>query len=190
MRFMRTRTRQSVLAAALGASFLLGGVASAAGLIPGPDGVIHGCYRHDGNLRVITADQTCDRNETALPWNQQGPKGDPGPAGPAHVVVRTGGGTAANGAAASGTAQCQAGEIATGGGAQIGNGGTGGTGGMGGSVGAGGNGGAGGTVSLAAAFVTGSVPNTTQGPATGWTGIVTNLSGSDQSFTVWVMCAS
>src|SRR5579859_3829792 len=79
MRFMRTRAGQSVLAVAIGASVLLGGVANAAGLIPGPDGVIHGCYRQDGGrLRVISADQLCERNETALPWNRQGPKGDKG----------------------------------------------------------------------------------------------------------------
>jgi hypothetical protein len=230
MRFMRTRAGQSVLAAAIGASFLLGGVANAAGLIPGPDGVIHGCYRPDGRLRVITADQMCERNETALPWNQQGPKGDkgdPGPAGQAHVVVRNGGATVANGAAASATAQCQPGEIATGGGAQIGNGGAGGNGGLGGNGGSGGaganggllggnggnggllgnggnsgagnsgfansgvaNSGPGGNGGVGAAYLTGSVPNTAQGPATGWTGTVTNFSGSDQSFTVWALCAS
>src|SRR5579859_7834357 len=231
MRFMRTRAGQGVLAAAIGATFLLGGVANAAGLIPGPDGVIHGCYRdQDGRLRVIAADHMCEPNETALPWNRKGPKGDrgdPGPAGQVHVVVRNLSSTVANGAAASATAQCQPGEIATGGGAQIGTGGTGGNGGNGGTggllggtggaggsggllLGNGGNGGAGnsgftngglgnsgaagpstggavGNGATGAAYLTGSVPNTAQGSATGWTGAVTNLSGSDQSFTVWVL---
>jgi hypothetical protein len=66
------------------------------------------------------------------------------------VVVRSGGSTVANGASGSATAQCQAGEIATGGGAQIGNatagngrvlGGSGGIGGNDGNGGPGGNGG-------------------------------------------------
>jgi hypothetical protein len=196
MRFMRTRAASSIIAAVIGASLLLGGVANAAGLIPGPDGVIHGCYRNgDGKLRVIAAGQACERSETALPWNQQGPKGDPGPAGAAHVVVRTAAGMVANGTSASATAECQSGEIATGGGAEInanGNGflfGSGGAGGDGGLLGNGGAGGAGGS-GIPSAFLTGSAPNTTQGVASGWTGTVANLSGSNQAFTVWVLCAS
>jgi hypothetical protein len=47
--------------------------------------VIHGCYQNtNGKLRVIAADETCDRNETPLPWNQAGvagPKGDKGDKG-------------------------------------------------------------------------------------------------------------
>ncbi len=131
-------------------------------------------------------------------------KGDPGPAGPAHVVMRSGGSTVANGASGSATAQCQAGEIATGGGAQIGNantagnGGNGDTGGNGGLLGGnGGNTGAGnsrfansGIPASGAAYLTGSAPNTTQGSAAGRTGSVTDLSGTDQSFTVWALCAS
>jgi hypothetical protein len=34
------------------------------------------------------------------------------------------------------------------------------------------------------AYLTGSAPSTTQGQTTGWTGSVTNLSGSDQTLTV------
>jgi hypothetical protein len=130
--------------------------------------------------------------QESLPWNRQGPKGEPGAAGQAaHVAVRKGGATVANGAAASATAQCQPGEVATGGGAQIGNGGAGGTGGLGGNGGnvdAGNSGFA--NSGFGAAYLTGSVPNIAQGPATGWIGTVTNLSGSDQSLTVWALCAS
>jgi hypothetical protein len=68
------------------AAVLVGG-AQAAGAIPGPDGVIHGCYRDTtGKLRVIAAGETCERDETALPWNQAGapgPKGDKGDRGDA-----------------------------------------------------------------------------------------------------------
>jgi hypothetical protein len=92
MQIVRTRLGRSVLAGLLGASLLVG-AAQAAGAIPGPDGVIHGCYRDTtGKLRVIAAGETCDRNETPLPWNQagapgpkgdKGDKGDRGDAGPA-----------------------------------------------------------------------------------------------------------
>lgn len=219
MRFMRTRAGQSVLAATIGASVLVGGVANAAGLIPGPDGVIHACYRTDGRLRVIGVGLSCERNETALAWNQHGP---------GQVVARTADGTVANGTTASATAECQPNETTTGGGAQIasasGIGGTAGPGNLGGNGGnaglPGGNGGTpgpgnfantgfantgasntgvlnsgpaattGGAGGLAAAFLTGSAPSITQGKVTGWTGTVTNLSGSEQSFTVWALCAS
>lgn len=56
--------------------------------IPGPDGMIHGCYDATGDLKVIDSGTTCVRGVNALNWNQQGPagpqgaKGDAGPAGP------------------------------------------------------------------------------------------------------------
>jgi hypothetical protein len=46
------------------------------------------------------------------------------------------------------------------------------------------------TGGIGAAFVTGSAPNAMQGSATGWSGSVSNFSGSAQPFTVWVLCAS
>ena len=49
--------------------------------IPGGGGVIHGCYANlTGQLRVIDAEAgaKCARRETALAFNQQGPKGDTG----------------------------------------------------------------------------------------------------------------
>jgi hypothetical protein len=57
--------------------------------IPGPNGVIFGCYKKSGGtLRVIdTATDRCDsRAETPISWNQtgpQGPQGEQGPVGPA-----------------------------------------------------------------------------------------------------------
>ncbi len=76
------------------AVLLVGGVAYAT--IPGPDGVIHGCYLPGvGDLRVIdptlappnavplelpTA-YACALNEIPLSWNQTGPPGPPGPKG-------------------------------------------------------------------------------------------------------------
>jgi hypothetical protein len=57
--------------------------------IPASDGEIDGCYQKPGLLsnpgavRVIDAErgQQCRSNETALAWNQQGPKGDKGDKG-------------------------------------------------------------------------------------------------------------
>lgn len=77
--------------AAATAVVALGVAAAASGAIPsGPDGVIHACYQKPGLLanpgavRVIDTQQglRCRSNETALQWNQAGPKGDPGPPGP------------------------------------------------------------------------------------------------------------
>jgi len=62
--------------------------------IPSSDGVIHGCYNASSNpsgqLRLIDdeAGAKCAKNEKALAFNQQGPKGDqgdPGPQGPQGV---------------------------------------------------------------------------------------------------------
>jgi type VI secretion system secreted protein Hcp len=94
--------------AALGA-----GTAIAAGAIPGEDGNIEGCYsRLTGALRVVEDADDCRVLETAIAWNQRGPKGDqgipgpqgaigpqgnpgdPGPAGPAGPAGPPGGATA------------------------------------------------------------------------------------------------
>jgi Collagen triple helix repeat (20 copies) len=49
--------------------------------IPDPNGLIHACYRPNGNLRLV--DKTsCTGNETAISWNQTGPAGPQGAAGP------------------------------------------------------------------------------------------------------------
>jgi hypothetical protein len=62
-----------------------GGAYAAISSIPGPDGVIHGCYKKKkGNLRVVAARKKCSHSERALSWNQvgrQGPQGIPGAPG-------------------------------------------------------------------------------------------------------------
>jgi hypothetical protein len=56
-----------------------GGAYAAVSSIPGPDGVIHGCYaKRGGNLRLIAAGRRCSKRETAIAFNQQGQRGRPG----------------------------------------------------------------------------------------------------------------
>lgn len=74
------RARLLVLVAALLA--VAGGISYASSLDNGK--VVRGCYRNDtGVLRIVTGSHGCARKETAISWNEQGPKGDPGPQGPA-----------------------------------------------------------------------------------------------------------
>jgi hypothetical protein len=49
--------------------------------IPDPSGVIHACYRANGNLRLVDK-SNCTSSETALTWNQTGPQGPAGAPGP------------------------------------------------------------------------------------------------------------
>ena len=78
-------SRRGRLALAAAAAILIGvgvvgGEALAAGTIPGPDGVIHGCYRvPSGRLRVIDpVSDKCARNELPVQWSQTGPQGPQG----------------------------------------------------------------------------------------------------------------
>jgi len=93
------RLRRGGIAAA--ATAILAGAGIAYAAIPDGTGVIHACFKQNGDLRVIDPAATkqeqsaCKNDETALDWNQQGaagtpgatgpqgPKGDAGPAGPA-----------------------------------------------------------------------------------------------------------
>ena len=57
-----------------------GGVAAAAGGIPGAGGTVQACYQKEtGALRAVSDNTQCKPSEGPLAWNQQGPKGDPGP---------------------------------------------------------------------------------------------------------------
>ena len=75
-----TRRASFVLAAAAGvlATALVGGIASAA--IPGPSGVIQGCYDSGGNVKVVEA-LPCPPKYTPFQWNQQGLQGAKGDKG-------------------------------------------------------------------------------------------------------------
>jgi hypothetical protein len=78
----RLSRRSSIIAVTVAGVLMAVGVAYAT--IPGGDGVIHACYNAtanpSGGLRVIDAGAgiKCAKNEKALDFNQQGPKGDQG----------------------------------------------------------------------------------------------------------------
>lgn len=62
--------------------FAMGGGAYAVTSIPGPGGVIHGCYqKRTGSLRIVPASKRCAGSEKAIRWNQKGAQGAPGTAG-------------------------------------------------------------------------------------------------------------
>jgi hypothetical protein len=158
-----------VLVAALAVA--IGGIAYAA--IPGPDGVIHGCYKGDGTLRVVDHDVACKTNETRLTWNQTGPQGPAGPQGPQgepgsvrNLTARNTSGSP-NATVSAATIFCQPGEIATGGGVRA-------------------------DLSDGAFPVTGySVPqHTATGTPTGWSGEVRNLGSGTVAAVVYVICAT
>jgi hypothetical protein len=90
----KARVSSAHAIAALALAVALGGTAYAAtGGIPGPGGVISGCFnKKTGQLRVVGAGTHCNRkHERRLSWNQTGPKGTPGPitgALPSGVTLR------------------------------------------------------------------------------------------------------
>jgi hypothetical protein len=68
---------------AVAALALAGGVALAAGGIPGPGGVISACFnKTNGNLRVVASLSECRNSELPLQFNQVGQQGPVGPQGP------------------------------------------------------------------------------------------------------------
>lgn len=85
---MLRRRRPSLTYANVAATLALvlalgGGAYAAANSIPGPGGVIDGCYqRQGGGLRLVRAGKRCSRNENAIAFNQQGSPGRQGVAGP------------------------------------------------------------------------------------------------------------
>lgn len=68
------RRKLTVVIALVFSALLVAGIAYAS--IPGPTGVINGCYKNtDGSLKVIDSTATCPNGYTALNWNQTGPQG-------------------------------------------------------------------------------------------------------------------
>ncbi|HVK21837.1 MAG TPA: collagen-like protein [Actinokineospora sp.] len=87
-----SRTRRTKVLVAAASVATLATVGTAAAAIPGPDGVVNGCYAKSdstqssipygkGDLRIVDANVTCKSNELAVSWNQKGPQGAPGPQG-------------------------------------------------------------------------------------------------------------
>ncbi len=78
------RFRAKVISAAAAAIALAGlGAGIAYASIPGPDGVINGCYKDStGMLIAIDSSASCPTGYTALNWNQTGPQGPAGATGP------------------------------------------------------------------------------------------------------------
>ena len=82
------KLRHSLIAAGVAGLMAGGGIATAA--IPDSDGVIHACYdTTSGQVRIVDPETNspkgCGKNEIALDWNHQGPKGNQGdvrPQGP------------------------------------------------------------------------------------------------------------
>ena len=78
----RRKTSLIILASILGALF--GGALATA--YASTSGIIHACLK-DGQLRILSGNQTCRSRETTLDWNIMGPagpkgdKGDPGSQG-------------------------------------------------------------------------------------------------------------
>ena len=79
-------TKAKVAAGVMAGALLTGGLAY--GAIPGNDGSITACYRKTGSLvdaqgvvRIVDNASQCRTYETAISWNQTGPKGDPGTPG-------------------------------------------------------------------------------------------------------------
>lgn len=80
--FNSIKRRRSAPGTIIGSVALLAALGSGAyAAIPAEDGTIQGCYaNNNGDLRL--SDQACRTKETAIGWNQQGPKGERGEVGP------------------------------------------------------------------------------------------------------------
>jgi hypothetical protein len=86
---LQSRLTYANVMSTLAVFIALGGGAYAATTIPGPGGVIHGCYKdRGGNLRLVAADRKCARHEASIAFSEQGPRGPMGPRGAAGKTVR------------------------------------------------------------------------------------------------------
>jgi hypothetical protein len=78
--------RPRLIALIVSLGVVVAGTAAAYAAVLDSNGVIHGCYttaaNRNGDHLLFVTDNSCPAGSTALNWNQQGPKGAPGPAGP------------------------------------------------------------------------------------------------------------
>src|SRR2546426_1060836 len=87
--------------------FTLGSTSLVLGLapgIPGDDGSIWGCFNlTNGNVRLVADPSECRQHESAIRWNQTGPRGATGPIGPTGPTGPAGSTGAGGATGASGT---------------------------------------------------------------------------------------
>ena len=97
---------------------ILGGGAYAATTIPGPSGVINGCYqKNKGTLRVLVGKQKCQKkSELGISWNNKGVPGRAGTPGTAGTTgtAGTNGTNGVNGANFTDTTTLQPGQTESG----------------------------------------------------------------------------
>jgi hypothetical protein len=88
----RPRLTYANLAASLALVLAAGGGAyAAASSVPGPDGMIDGCYgKKTGQLRVVPARAACHKGERSIAWNQKGNPGSTGAPGASGVTGAAG----------------------------------------------------------------------------------------------------
>jgi hypothetical protein len=81
-RFLSRLTYANVVASVALVLAMGGGAYAAMNSVPGPGGVIHGCYaRRTGSLRLVGAARKCARSENAIFFNQKGRTGHAGARG-------------------------------------------------------------------------------------------------------------
>jgi hypothetical protein len=123
---MKSRTSLTIFSGTLVLMGLLG--ASLTALISahgGDSGIIHSCVNEaSGTIKIVDANDSCHYNWDSLDWNMSGPQGVPGDAGPqgepgmsGYEVVSTGFESVGSGADL--TANCPAGKVVIGGGAEV-----------------------------------------------------------------------
>jgi hypothetical protein len=76
-RGFRLRARRA--ATLLAAGIVALAAASLAAAQNDGEGLIRACVSKTGEVRMVGANDTCPKNQTALDWNRQGPQGPPGP---------------------------------------------------------------------------------------------------------------
>jgi hypothetical protein len=95
---------------------------------PVTPGVVHSCVNgNSGEIKIVGANANCKNNQSALDWNSQGPAGSAGPAGPAGPTGVLGFYTVIGPIVLADTnrnqdnsiAECDPGDMATGGGYRV-----------------------------------------------------------------------
>jgi type VI protein secretion system component Hcp len=86
------RSKRAGVALIVAAALVMAGAGAAAyAALGGGNDVIRACVDLRGNVRIIdSSSDRCRDNETLLTWNQRGPQGVTGPAGPVGVPGATG----------------------------------------------------------------------------------------------------